>query len=161
MTEIAASPFSHILVGVDGSDGSARALEWVAAVVANTDAKVTAAHILTYDYEFGRDLTLDTMRLWRRELEDDLHTRWTEPLRAANVPHTCIVFEAESRLKGLIELANREGADLVIIGADGRAHLTGRVAGGLGDRLVRHVRLPVVIVPSTSMRRLRCENEGS
>jgi nucleotide-binding universal stress UspA family protein len=157
MNEIAVSPFTRILVGVDGSDGSTRALEWAAVVAASTDAEVLAAHILTYDREFGRDLTLDTMRPWRRQLEHDLRTTWTEPLRAANVGHVCTFFEAESCATGLVELANRDGADLVVVGSNGHGHLTGRLLGGLGDRLVHHGRLPVVVVPSTwSKRALRC-----
>jgi nucleotide-binding universal stress UspA family protein len=157
MSEIAVSPFTCILVGVDGSDGSMGALEWAAAVAAKTDADVIAAHILTYDREFSRDLTLDTMRPWRRELERDLRTTWTEPLRSANVQHICVVFEADSCARGLVELANRNRADLVVVGANGHGHLTGRVLGGLRDRLIHHARLPLVVVPSTSSKRaLRC-----
>ena len=159
MTDLTATPFTRILVGVDASDGSTGALEWAAAVAANTDAEVVAAHILTYDREFGRDLTLDTMRPWRRELEHDLRTTWTEPLRAAHIRNTCVVFEAESCAKGLIDLASRDGADLVVVGSDGRSHLTGCVLGGLGDRLVHHARLPVVVVPAAwSKRALQCSH---
>jgi nucleotide-binding universal stress UspA family protein len=97
------------------------------------------------------------MRPWRRELEHELRSTWTEPLRAANVRHVCVVFEAESCARGLIQLANRDGADLVVVGSDGHGHLTGCVLGGLGDRLVHHARLPVVVVPSTwSKRALQC-----
>jgi nucleotide-binding universal stress UspA family protein len=150
MTDIAGSPFARILVGVDGSGGSTRALEWAAAVAANTDTEVLAAHILTYDREFGRDLTLDTMRPWRRELEHDLRTKWTEPLRVANVRHYCVLFEAESCAIGLRELAKRDGADLMVVGANG--HHPSRVLGRLGDRLVHHARLPVVVIPSSWSR---------
>jgi nucleotide-binding universal stress UspA family protein len=161
MSEVAVSPFTRMLVGVDGSDGSTRALEWAAAVAANTDAEVVAAHILTYDREFGRDLTLDTMRPWRRELEHDLRNKWTQPLRIANVRHHCVLFEAESCASGLLELADRDGADLVVVGSNGR-HLTERVLGGLGDRLVRHARLPVVVIPSSwSRQELRCSPTAS
>lgn len=161
MTDIARSPFTRIVVGVDGSDGSAGALEWASAVAANTGAEVLAAHVLTFDREFGRDLTLDTMRPWRRELEHDLRTTWTQPLRAANVRHYCVLFEAESCAIGLLELAERDSADLVVVGSNGH-HLTERVLGGLGDRLVRHARLPVVVIPSSwSRQELRCSHTAS
>lgn len=156
MNEIAVSPLARLLVGVDGSDGATRSLEWAAAVATNTDAEVLAAHVLTYDREFGRDLTLDTMRPWRRELEHDLRTTWTEPLRAADVRHRCVVVEAESVAGGLIDLADRDGADLIVVGSNGHS-ITERVLGGLGDRLLRHAGLPIVVVPSAwSTRGTRC-----
>jgi nucleotide-binding universal stress UspA family protein len=157
MSDTAMSVFTRILVGVDGSVGSTRALEWAAAVVENMDAEVIAAHILTYDREFGRDLTLDTMRPWRRELGHDLRTKWTEPLRLANVAHQCVLFEAESCATGLAELADREGADLIVVGSNGHGRITGRVLRGVRDRLAHHARRPLVVVPSSwSPRELRC-----
>jgi len=156
MSDTAMSVFTRILVGVDGSVGSTRALEWAAAVAANADAEVIAAHILTYDREFGRDLTLDTMRPWRRELGHDLRTKWTEPLRLANVAHHCVLFEAESCATGLAELADREGADLIVVGSNGHGRITGRVLRGVRDRLAHHARRPLVVVPSSwSPRELR------
>ena len=37
-------------------------------------------HVLTYNHEFAKDLSLDTMRTWRRDLRHELETRWIEPL---------------------------------------------------------------------------------
>ena len=73
-----------LVVGVDGCDGSRRALMWAAHLAAATGARVLAVHVLTYSRELLRDVTPDTMRTWRLELEDDLRTRWVQPLIAAS-----------------------------------------------------------------------------
>jgi nucleotide-binding universal stress UspA family protein len=153
VTASSGSPFRLVVVGVDGSDAARRAVEWTADLAAATDAEVVAAHVLTYDREFERDLTLDTMRTWRRELERDLRDVWTEPLRALPVRFRSILVEATSPSIGLLEVAEREHADLVVVGARGQGHLAGRVIGGLSYRLGHHATQPVVVVPPHWRRR--------
>jgi len=143
------SLFKLVLVGVDGSEGAHRATGWVARLARATDAEVIAAHVLTYSREFGRDLTLDTLRTWRRELERDLAGTWTEPLRDAAVRHRTVLTEAASPAGGLVEIAEREGVDLLVVGAKGHGNLAGLVLGGVSYRLAHHANQPVVIVPAS------------
>jgi nucleotide-binding universal stress UspA family protein len=140
--------FRLVLVGVDGSDGANRALRWAARLAQATDAEVIAAHVLTYNREFVSDLTLDTLRTWRRDLERDLAGRWTEPLRDAAVRHRTVLTEADSPAGGLVQVAEREGVDLLVVGAKGHGNLAGRVLGGVSYRLAHHASQPVVIVPA-------------
>jgi nucleotide-binding universal stress UspA family protein len=142
-----ATPFGLIVVGVDGSDGSRQALEWVARVARTTGASALAVHVLTYNQELMRDLSLDTMRTWRHELEVDLRTRWVEPLIAARVDHRGLVVEADSRADGLLATALREGGDLLVVGAKGHGGLADRVLGGVSYRVTHRARLPVVVIP--------------
>jgi nucleotide-binding universal stress UspA family protein len=144
----AGSLFRLVLVGVDGSDGAHRALRWAARVAQATDAGVIAAHVLTYDREFVRDLTLDTLRTWRRDLARDLGGRWIEPLRDATVRHRTVLIEAASPAGGLVEVAEREEVDLLVVSAKGHGNLAGRVLRGVSYRLAHHASQPVVIVPS-------------
>ena len=46
-----------------------------------------------------------------------------------------------------MEAAERERADLLVVGAHGRGTLTGRVLGGVSYRVAHHARQPVVVVP--------------
>lgn len=139
--------FRLLLVGVDGSDGSRRALEWAAGLSKATGAKVLAVHVLTYSREFIRDATPDTMRTWRRELEDDLRTRWVQPLLAAGVEHRALVAEGESPAEALLDLANDEHVDVVIVGAKGHGGFADRVLGGVSYRVTHRAHQPVVVVP--------------
>jgi nucleotide-binding universal stress UspA family protein len=110
-------------------------------------ASVTALHVLTYNHELLRDLTPDTMRTWRRDLQHDLETSWVAPLRAASIPVRCRVVEADSPSSGLIAVAQEVHADLVVVGAQGHGNLSERVLGGVTYRLAHRSKTPVVVVP--------------
>ena len=137
----------RVLVGADGSDGSRRAIEWTAELAVATGCEVIVVHVLTYNREFIRDLSPDTMRTWRRDLQHDLEHRWTEPLRRAGVEPRCAVTEADSPAAGLLMIAGRDDVDLVVVGAHGHGGLTDRVLGGVSYRVTHHARRPVVVVP--------------
>jgi nucleotide-binding universal stress UspA family protein len=141
------TPFQLLVVGVDGSDGSRRALEWAAGLSKATGAHVLAVHVLTYSHEFRHDVMPETTRTWRRDLEHDLHTRWVEPLLAAGVEHRAVVVEGDSPAASLLDLADREHADLLIVGAKGRGGFADRVLGGVSYRVTHRAHQPVVVVP--------------
>jgi nucleotide-binding universal stress UspA family protein len=136
-----------LVVGVDGSDGSRRALEWTAHVAEVTTSPVFAVHVLTYNQELLRDISPDTMHTWRRDLEADLRARWVEPLTTRGIDTRSEVIEAESVAEGLLEVADRERAALVIVGAKGRGGVAGRVLGGVTYRITHRAHQPVVVVP--------------
>jgi nucleotide-binding universal stress UspA family protein len=136
-----------VMVGADGSDGSRRAVQWTAAFARVTGSAVLAVHVLTYDRELLRDFSLDTVRTWRRDLERELRSTWIEPLTAAGVGALSLVVERESVSEGLVEIASREEADLLVVGAKGRGGVAGRVLGGVTYRVTHRAHQPVVVVP--------------
>ena len=139
-----------VLVGVDGSEGARHAVEWVGRLAAVTGAEVLALHVLTYNRELLRDISIDTMRTWRRELERDVRTKWVAPLVERGVAHRGEVIQHDSPAGGLIEVGEREGADLVVVGAKGRANLGGRLLGSVSYRVTHGAHRPVVVVPRPS-----------
>jgi len=134
-----ASPFTRLVVGANGTPGSNRAIEWVSALAEAVGSEVVVVHVLTYDHELLRDLTLDTMRTWRRELAQALRTEWAAPLVAAGVPHRCSVVEGETVSEVLSRTAINEGADVIVVGASDH--------GREISRLAHRAKLPVVLVP--------------
>lgn len=141
-----------LVVGVDGSDGSRHALDWAARLAAATGAEVLAVHVLTYNRELVRDFTLDTMRTWRRELETDVRTRWVEGLAAHDVKYRSQLSEHDSPAAGLLEVADRESADLLVVGAKGHGNIAGRILGSVSYRVTHGAHQPVVVVPPARHR---------
>ena len=137
-----------VMVGADGSAGARPALEWTAAIASATGAAALAVHVLTYNRELVRDLTLDTMRTWRRDLDHELHTAWIAPLSAAGIDHQALLIEADSPAVGLLEAADAEHADLLVVGTKGHGGVAGRVLGSTGYKLTHHAHCPVVVVPA-------------
>lgn len=138
-----------IVVGTDGSDGARRATDWAARLALATGARIHAVHVLTYNRELLRDITPDTMTTWRRQLHHDLETTWVGPLDEHHVAYRSVVIEDESPAVGLLHAADREQADLIVVGARGHRSLAGRVLGSTSYTLTHQARRPVVVVPPT------------
>lgn len=138
-----------IVVGTDGSEGAQRAVDWSARLARSTGARVHAVNVLTYNQELFRDITPDTMTTWRRQLRHDLETNWVAPLVEHDAAFRCVVVEDESPALGLMHAADREQADLIVVGATGHRSLAGRVLGSTSYTLTHHARRPVIVVPPT------------
>src|SRR4051812_40773289 len=102
-----ATPLRTILVGVDGSPGAARALGWATARAAEASASILAVHVLTYSTEFRRDLFIETVTTWRRDLNAELRGEWTAPARAAGVTVRTELVEEDTPAAGLLKAADR------------------------------------------------------
>jgi nucleotide-binding universal stress UspA family protein len=136
----------HVLVvGVDDSEGSRRAVEWAAQNATRSGLEVVAVHVLTYDRELVEDLSLDTIRDWRTELAGRLRREWTAPLEG--IDHRCMLVEADSPTDGLVEVVAKEQAELLVVGAHRGGGLTGRFLGGVAYRVTHRASVPVVVVP--------------
>jgi nucleotide-binding universal stress UspA family protein len=137
----------RIVVGLDGSHASEQALMWAAGVARDSGAELIATHVLTYSTEFVRDLSLDTMTTWRRELDLELRSAWTASLRDAAVRHRCRLIEDDSVAGGLMDVADAENADVIVVGVQGRGTIAGRVLGTTSYKLAHRAVHPVVVVP--------------
>jgi nucleotide-binding universal stress UspA family protein len=103
--------------------------------------------VLTYSHQALRDITLDTMRTWRAELQRELDTTWIDGLSEAHVRHRCLLVEADTVAKGLLQVLEREHADLVVLGVHSRESLAGRLLSSTSHALAHHAQVPVVVVP--------------
>ncbi len=137
-----------VLVGVDGSPASQRALTWAARYAIGNGREVIAVHVLTYSTEFWTDLSLTGLTAWRQKLDDRLSREWAAPVIAAGVAHREMLIEDDSIDGGLLRIAAEEGAGLIVVGAHGRRDLKDRLLGGVTSKLSQRADRPVVIVPA-------------
>ena len=140
------STLRTVVVGLDGSPDARRALLWATARAEETGASILAVHVLTYSTEFRRDLFLETVTTWRRDLEAQLRGDWTQPARAAGITVRTELLEDESAAAGLLGVAERAHADLIVLGGKGRGGLIG-LLGATTYKVSHAARTPVVIVP--------------
>jgi nucleotide-binding universal stress UspA family protein len=140
---------SRVLVGLDGSAGARRALTWAVRLLSGTDAELVAVHVLTYSVELRHDLLIETTTLWRQQLQAELEGPWTSILRepGAAVRWRTLLLEGESASSGLMQAAEAEHVDLIVVGAQGHGGVADRVLGGASYRLTHQARQPVVVVP--------------
>jgi nucleotide-binding universal stress UspA family protein len=141
------APVHTILVGTDDSAAAQRALTWAAARSRETGAELVAVHVLTYTHEFATDLSPATMTTWRRDLERDLAGPWTEAARASGATVHTLVVEDETKAAGILATAEREHADLVVLGAHGRGKHGYRLLGATTYAVTHRASTPVVVIP--------------
>ncbi len=138
----------RIVVGTDGTDGSRDALRWAAEQAHELGAETVAVFAVRPTTEFLMALppmSNDYLDRARDALEDT----WCRPLREAQVPYRALIVEDEPA-HALLEVAEREGADMIVLGANSHGNLADRLLGSVTYKVAHRAHCPVVIVPGAS-----------
>ncbi len=148
-----------ILVGTDFSDISDEALRAAALYAKMFKARVLVTHVFdptpnVPPVVWSRPDLLD--RSVRLEIEaairETLTGKTAELLKG--VPEVELsVIQHPSPGRALVEMAEDESADLLILGSHGRSGLSRAFLGSVAERVVRHAPCPVLVV------RGRCDNK--
>jgi nucleotide-binding universal stress UspA family protein len=137
------------VVGVDGSEAAARALEWAIGLAAPMDAEVIAVYAWELPSSVPRPAgapSVPQTENWERAVRQDFEMRWCAPLMAASVRHRTI-FAIGPAGDVLLHEAEALVADLVVTGQRGRGGLVELLAGSVSQRVVHGAHCPVVVVP--------------
>lgn len=123
----------RIVVGVDGSAGSARAVALAARLAVDLDAEVIAVHAT-------RSSPAD------RPTSQHLQV-WCASLAEAGVS-TQTVVEDDDAVRLLYRIAEIEDAYLIVVGSTERSELGEFLGGGVAIELAHHGNRPLVIAPT-------------
>lgn len=144
MTESAGEQRARIVVGVDGSAGSAHALQWAARQAGYTGATLEAVVAWQYPAFFGwapvgAD-SADFGAIAGKTLDDALNAvfgpQWPDWVQARVVEgYPAQVLVAES-----------EGADLLVVGSRGHAGFADALLGSVSTYCVQHAHGPVTVI---------------
>lgn len=139
-----------IVVGVDGSAGSAEALRFALteARLRKASLKAVTAWTLTYvAAPVGMMAPIDDALI--PELRDNAKAVLDKAVEAAlgdatDVPIETVVMEG-SPAQVLVDAA--QGADLLVVGTRGHGGFTGLLLGSVSQQAAHHAPCPIVIVP--------------
>ena len=147
-------PRWRVVVAVDGSDGSAEAIEWTARLASALQAEVVAVHALEppviaggYAWLAGLSSPADWSEAWQAwsdRVRETLEREWCEPLREAGLSYRAIVMGGSGELLSYLREA---GAELVIVGRRGLGGFAELIIGSFSHKLVHHSPIPVLVVP--------------
>lgn len=140
----------RIVVGVDASPASESALRWAIGYARAVGAEVVAVHAFetpvyfSYPYNETMPIAVDPplREGVRRRFEED----WCAPLAAAGVPYRTVMADGRAA-DVLLDVADREAAELVVTGRRGLNTLGELVLGSVSHHLVQGSTRPVVLVP--------------
>jgi len=132
-----------IVVGVDGSAGSAAAVRWCASFAPALQARVVAVHAFEPFVEWVPE---SDPKSWRRVAEWELGVR-IEPLRDAHLPVEAAIVEDIHPVAAIADTAVKRSAQLIVVGTRGMGGFSNMRIGGVALQLVHHLGRPVVLVP--------------
>ncbi|HSM66417.1 MAG TPA: universal stress protein [Ilumatobacteraceae bacterium] len=124
-----------IVVGLDGSEGAARALDWAADLAEATGARLVAVHAPIVGANNA------TVNAARTALD-----QWCAPLVEREVPHEVRVEPGDARTT-LERVADESDASLVVVGTRGLGAIRGLLLGSVAGYIARYSERPIAIVP--------------
>jgi nucleotide-binding universal stress UspA family protein len=141
------SGIRRIVVGVDGSQSSAAAVKWALRLANGLGSHVIAVYavdIPVYLPEpYGLPVQFDPE--WRAALKDEFENKWCKPLKVAGIRYRTVM--EDGRAASVInDVADRENADMVVVGRRGRGEVAELLLGSTSHELVLHSKHPVLVI---------------
>jgi nucleotide-binding universal stress UspA family protein len=131
-----------VTVGIDGSPANTEAVETIAAIVADLDAR---AHPV-YAADTGASTSADAPGAIL------LHQQAVEELAARLPGGPALEIVNDEPVAGLRRAAGNADADLIAVGTHGHSTLADRLTGQLAHHLIHHADRAVLVVPRHSAR---------
>jgi nucleotide-binding universal stress UspA family protein len=146
--------FQRILVTLDGSELSERALQPAFEIAEKFDAQVTLLRVITVDsvvlatagagtqYLHWRDVREEHDRAESEGYLNAIQAQW----RGAQVPVTTRVIVGAAP-EMIVLVAEQSGADLIVMSTHGRSGLIRFLYGSVAEAVLRGTQLPLLLVP--------------
>jgi nucleotide-binding universal stress UspA family protein len=139
-----------VVVGIDGSEPSLRAVEWTAHYAAATRAHVVAAHAIEYPVLLPIMGAYYSSPILTPEHHDSMidvcQRDYCKPLADAGVEFEVMVEEGYPAAS-IMKIAKTRSASLVVVGRRGRGGFAEMLLGSTSTQVAQRSAVPVVVVP--------------
>jgi nucleotide-binding universal stress UspA family protein len=134
--------FKKIVLAVDGSQESAEAVGLAEAVAGQFDSEVLVLSVRENVYSGAATWSPD----WTVEMEH-FNREVASRIGTSNIDVRSEVVDAPKgdAGKAIADTAEKETADLIIMGSRGRSRITGALLGSVAGSVVHNARCPVLI----------------
>ena len=144
----------HILIPVDFSEHSGRALTYGASMAKELGARVLALHVLRPAFRYipleesvwGATVTVDQLsKLLEENAKQSFETfleQQPEAIRGS-IDHEVVLGDPAH---AVLDRAEKGDVDLIVVGSHGREGISRWVMGSVAERIVRHAHCPVLVV---------------
>jgi nucleotide-binding universal stress UspA family protein len=153
---------NKILCTTDLSDSSNYAFSYAASLANRYDASITILHVLKNPMPTSENLVTNVLgeNKWREILENS-KTDVVESIRkrlerfcdeAKAELHSCpflmeeVVVKIGNPVNEILEEADKNSYDMIVMGAHGHGSLAGAVMGSVSRRVLRRSKTPVLVV---------------
>jgi nucleotide-binding universal stress UspA family protein len=132
----------RIVIGVDGSPGGQNALRWAGSLASVHDAELV---VMTGFVPGDSEMRPGRYEQLVAEQQENLDT-WSEAAEVGGVSIRTVVERGDPR-PGIMNVAEREEADLIVVGREGRSAGPGLLhIGSMAEWVAHHAERPVAIV---------------
>ncbi len=139
-------PAKRILVGVDDSKESRKALTFAIELGQALNAQVIACHAIGKLTRTSEG-ELTTLQSYRASIVQAFEEEWCLPLDESGLRSQKITVDGNP-VSSLLIIAEEEQADLLILGS--RRHTIDSFLGSTSHQLIEHSPIPVLVVPPKS-----------
>lgn len=148
------SDITRIVVGVDGSEHAAFALDWAVRMAKGMNSEVIAVFAISppvyFDGGYGYAPPIVMPQFdpeWRAEMKKEFETEWCKRLKESGVSHR-MVMEDGRPASVITQVADQVGADVIVVGRRGRGGVAELLLGSVSHELVLHCKRPVLVISS-------------
>ncbi|WP_327635149.1 universal stress protein [Kribbella sp. NBC_00482] len=136
-----------VVVGVDGSKVSAKAIDFAFDQAESLHAKVVAVHTWTSPFLTYAD-GASMLQFDEEKIREEARLLVAESVAGAAAEHPDVEWSTELAMGSAAQALVRrsESADLVVVGSRGRGGFTGLLLGSVGQSVLHHTHCPIAIV---------------
>jgi nucleotide-binding universal stress UspA family protein len=143
--------YKHILIATDGSEVANRAISHGVGLAKEFGSKLTAV-IVTEPYEALLEIEAPIMMNSSEYKERCAASAAknvsvvTAAAETAGIEYDTLHLENRLPYEGIIEAAEKVGADLIVVGSHGRRGIAGLLLGSQAAKLLTHTKVPTLVV---------------
>ena len=142
---------NKILVAIDFSEKTPLIISQAQAIAASTDSQIFLVHITPPDpdfvgYETGPQTERDFLAHQFREEHRQIQ-QLAEALRQQQLKAVGLLLNG-STVETIIKEAEKLRVDLIVVGSHGRGGLVKILVGSVSEGILRHAKVPVLVVPT-------------
>jgi nucleotide-binding universal stress UspA family protein len=140
----------RIVVGVDGSEHAAAAMQWAIRMAKGMNLDVIAVYAIPPPMYFDMGYSAPTMPVqfdeqWRADMRKEFEDVWCKPLRDAGVRYRALIKDGRAG-SVIAKVADDNDADVVLVGRRGRGGVAELLLGSVSHELVLHCKRPVLVI---------------
>lgn len=135
--------FQRILLAVDGSEHSLRAVPVAGDLARRYEGEVIVLHVREHQVTWGADIDIETDPE-ATKLVDDVVRELKE--QGTNVRGEVVRVPTGNAAKAIVDTAHREGVDLIVMGSRGLSEWGRLLMGSVADKVMHLAECPVLVV---------------
>lgn len=141
--------FTKILVAVDGSEASMDAADYAIEIARKYDSELIALYVILSDITlFGPNLPPHIIEIRQQAQQhlDRIKQKLSDHAYDDKIHMGTEIISSTTTVGGIVNFAERENVDLIVIGTKGRSGFKKLLLGSVASGVVTYAHCPVIVV---------------